>query len=115
MDGSQINVCHPGGLKRAIDTKLNLQDPLPYLTGTASAFTRFTSFVEAVQEEEEEFVWGAIVELEEEVKNIKGLVTTQAQERAEVMKGTNKNKEAVNKIISKREEKTVETHQSAYC
>ena len=57
--------------------------------------------MKAVQEEEEKFVWGAIAELEEEMKNIEGLVTTQAQERAEVTKGTNKNKEAVNKIISK--------------
>jgi len=48
------------------------------------------------------------------VKNIEGLVMIQAQERAEVMKGTDKNKEAVNKIISKQEEKTVETHQPAY-
>ena len=57
--------------------------------------------MKAVQEEEEKFVWGAIAELEEEMKNIEGLVMTQAQERAEVTKGTNKNKEAVNKIISK--------------
>jgi len=55
-----------------------------------------------------------MAELEEEVKNIEGLVTTQAQERAEMMKGTDKNKEAVNKIISKRGEKIVETYQPAY-
>ena len=34
MDGSQINVCHPRGLKGAINTKLNLWDPLSDLTGT---------------------------------------------------------------------------------
>jgi len=51
-----------------------------------------------------------MMELEEEVKNIEGLVTTQAQERTEVTKGIDKNKEAVNKIISKQGKKTVETY-----
>jgi len=75
MDRSQINVQHPEGLKGVINTKLNLQDPPPHLSGTIPAPARFTSFVKVVQEEEEEFVWGAMPELEEEVKNIEELVT----------------------------------------
>jgi len=75
MDRSQINVQYPGELKRAIDIKLNLQDLLLHLSGTILASARLNLFVEAVQKEEKEFVWGAMAELEEEVKNIEGLVT----------------------------------------
>ena len=74
MDRSQINVQYPGGLKRAIDIKLNLQDLPLHLSGTILASARLNLFVEAVQKEEKEFVWGAIAELKEEVKNIEGLV-----------------------------------------
>ena len=75
MDRSQINVQYPGELKRAIDIKLNLQDLLLHLSGTILASARLNLFVEAVQKEEKEFVWGVMAELEEEVKNIEGLVT----------------------------------------
>jgi len=37
---------------------------------------RFSSFVEAVQKEEDEFVWGTMAELKEEVKESAGLVMT---------------------------------------
>jgi len=49
--------------------------------------------------------------LEKEVKNIEGLVTTQAQEKRKTTKRTDKNKKAMNKIISKQEKKVVETCQ----
>ena len=114
MDRSQINVQHPEGLKGVINTKLNLQDPPPYLSGTTPAPARFTSFVKVVQEEEEEFVWGAMAELEEEVKNIEELVTMWAQEKTEAEKRADKNKEARNRMVSKQGEKTAETHQPAY-
>jgi len=65
----------------------------------APAPARFSSFVEVVQKEEDEFVWGAMAELEKEVKNIKGLVMTQVQEKTEIVKRTDKNKKAVNKMI----------------
>jgi len=54
---------------------LNLQDLPLHLSGTILAPARLNSFVEAVQKEEKEFVWRAMAELEEEVKNIEGLVT----------------------------------------
>jgi len=65
----------------------------------APAPARFSSFVEVVQKEEDEFVWRAMAELEKEVKNIKGLVMTQVQEKTEIVKRTDKNKKAVNKMI----------------
>jgi len=39
---------------------------------------KFSSFIEAVQEENDKFVWEAIAKLKEEVKESTGLVTTQA-------------------------------------
>jgi len=55
----------------------------------APAPARFSLFVEAVQEEEDEFVWGAMAELEE-VGEIEGLVTIRAQERQEIVQGAGK-------------------------
>ena len=78
MDGSPIDAHHPGGLKEAIDIKLNIQDLLPHLSNIAPIPARFSSFVEVIQEEEEEFVWGTMAELKEEVKESAGLVMTQA-------------------------------------
>jgi len=78
MDGSPIDAHHPGGLKEAIDIKLNIQDLLPHLSNIAPIPARFSSFVEVIQEEEEEFVWETMAELKEEVKESAGLVMTQA-------------------------------------
>ena len=82
-----------------INVKLNIQNLPPHLSNMAPAPARFSSFVEVVQKEEDEFVWGAMAELEKEVKNIKGLVMTQVQEKTEIVKRTDKNKKAVNKMI----------------
>jgi len=56
IDRSLINAHHPGGLKGAIDVKLNIQDLPPYLFNTTPALVRFSLFVEAVQEEDDKFV-----------------------------------------------------------
>jgi len=56
MDRSQINIYHPKGLKRVINTKLNLWDLPLYLSGTTPIPTRFSLFVKTVQEEEKKFV-----------------------------------------------------------
>jgi len=37
---------------------------------------KFSSFIEAVQEEDDKFVWGAMAELKEKVKESTGLVMT---------------------------------------
>jgi len=42
---------------------------------------KFSLFIEAVQEENDKFVWEAIAKLKEEVKESTGLVITRAQER----------------------------------
>jgi len=115
MDGSPIDACHPGGLKGVIDVKLNIQDLPPYLSNMAPAPARFSSFVEAVQEEEDEFVWGAMAELKKEVKESVGLVTIQAQERKrEVAEVTDRKKDARKDTVSRREEKKVEAYQPIY-
>jgi len=76
---------------------------------------RFSLFVKAVQEKEDEFVWGTIAELKEEVKESTGLVMTQAQERKrKVAKVIDRKKYARKNIVSRREEKKVEAHQLAY-
>jgi len=76
---------------------------------------RFSSFVEAVQEEEDEFVWGTIAELKEEVKESTGLVMIQAQERKrKVAEITDRKKYTREDIVSRQEEKKVEAHQLAY-
>ena len=51
MDGFPIDAHHPGGLKGAIDVKLNIRDLLPHLFNTAPALARFSLFVKVVQEE----------------------------------------------------------------
>ena len=89
---------------------MNLQDLPLHLSGTILAPARLNSFVEAVQKEEKEFVWRAMAELEEEVKNIEGLVMMRVQEKTEAEKRADKNKEARNRIVSKQGEKTAETH-----
>lgn len=95
MDGSPIDARHPGGLKGAIDVKLNIRDLPPHLSNMAPTPARFSSFVEAIQEEEDEFVWGTMAELKEEVKESAGLVTTRAQERKrEVAEVTDRKKYA---------------------
>jgi len=115
MDRSPIDARHPGELKGAIDIKLNIRDLPPYLSNMAPTPARFSSFVEAVQEEEDEFVWGTMVELKEEVKESAGLVMTQAQERKrEVAEVTDRKKYAREDTVSRREEKKVEAHQPAY-
>jgi len=74
MNGFPINACYPEGLKGAVDTKWNIQDPLPHLSGIILGPIKFSSFIEAIQEENDKFVWGAIVELKEEVKKSIGLI-----------------------------------------
>jgi len=76
---------------------------------------RFSSFVEVIQEEEDEFVWGTMAELKEEVKESAGLVITRAQERKrEVTEVTDRKKYAREDTVSRQEEKKVEVHQPAY-
>ena len=52
--------------------------------------TKFSSFVEAMQVEEKELMWGVMAELESEKEEVRGLVMTRAQERKEVEKETDK-------------------------
>jgi len=81
----------------------------------APILARFSLFIEAIQEEEDEFVWGTIAELKEEVKESASLVTTQAQERKrEVTEVTDRKKYTREDTVSRREEKKVEAHQLAY-
>jgi len=47
-DGSLIDACYLGGLKRAIDTKSNRRDILPHLVRTTATSTKLSSFVEAI-------------------------------------------------------------------
>jgi len=76
---------------------------------------RFSSFVEAIQEEEDEFVWGTMAELKEKVKESADLITTRAQERKrEVAEVTDRKKYAREDTVSRQEEKKVEAHQPAY-
>jgi len=83
----------------------------PHLSNTVLALVRFSLFIEAVQEEKDKFVWGAMAELKEEVKESAGLVTTHAQERKrEVTKVTDRKKDARKDTVSRREEKKVEAH-----
>jgi len=111
MDGSPIDARHPGGLKGVIDIKLNIRDLPPHLSNMAPTPARFSSFVEAVQEEEDEFVWGTIAELKEEVKESAGLVMTRAQKRKrEVAEVTDRKKYAREDTVSRQEEKKVEAH-----
>jgi len=56
MNGSLINAHHPEGLKGVINIKLDIRDLLPHLSNMAPTPARFSSFIEAVQEEENEFV-----------------------------------------------------------
>jgi len=115
MDGSPIDARHPGGLKGAIDVKLNIRDLPPHLSNMALTPARFSSFVEAIQEEEDEFVWGTMAELKEEVKESAGLVTIRAQEKKrEVAEVTDRKKYAREDTVSRREEKKVEAHQPTY-
>jgi len=102
IDGSPINARHPGGLKEAIDIKLNIRDLPPHLFNMAPTLARFSSFVEVVQEEEDEFVWRTMAELKEEVKESAGLVTTQAQEKKkEVAEVTDRKKYAREDTVSR--------------
>jgi len=111
MDRSPIDACHLGGLKEVIDVKLNIQDLLPHLSNMVPAPARFSSFVEAVQEEKDEFMWRAMAELKEEVKESASLVTTQAQERKkEVAEMTDRKKDARKDTVSRQVEKKVEAY-----
>jgi len=78
--------------------------------------TRFSSFIEATEvEEEKEFVWGAMAELEEEREEVGGLAMTRAQERKEVGKGVDKRGEIGDRLANRRgKEKTEEAWQPAY-
>jgi len=56
LDGSPIDARHPGGLKGAVDFKLNIWDMLPHLSNIMSTPTKFSSFIGATQFEEDKFV-----------------------------------------------------------
>jgi len=115
MDGSPIDARHPGGLKGVIDVKLNIRDLPSHLSNMAPTPARFSSFVKAIQEEEDEFVWETMAELKEEVKESTGLIATRAQKRKrEVAEVTDRKKYAREDTVSRREEKKVEAHQPAY-
>ena len=81
--------------------KSNGRDTPLHLARTTATFTKFSSFVEVTQEEENEFVQGAIAELEDEVKESAGLVMIQAQERREVVKATDREKDTRKDIVSR--------------
>ena len=85
-----IDARHSGGLKKAIDTKSNGRDTPPHLARATATSTKFSSFVKAMQVEEEELVWGVMAELESEKEEVGGLVMTRAQERKEVEKEADK-------------------------
>jgi len=115
LDGSPIDACHPGGLKRVVDFKLNIQDMPPHLSNITSTPTKFSSFIGATQFEEDEFVWGAVTQLESEVEEADGLVTTRAQERKKTAKGADQKREVENKEISQKGEgRAAEVYQPAY-
>jgi len=59
------------------------------LARTTVTFTKFSSFVEVIQKEEDEFVWGAMAKLKDKVKENAGLVTTWTQKRKEVIEVPN--------------------------
>jgi len=115
LGGSPIDARHPGGLKGAVDFKLNIRDMPPHLSNITSTPTKFSSFIGATQFEEDEFVWGAVTQLESEVEEADGLVTTKAQERKETAKGADQKREVENKEISQKGEgRAAEVHQPAY-
>ena len=106
-DGSLIDARHPGGLKGAIDAKSNGRDILPHLARATATSTKFSSFVEATQVEEEELVWGVMAELESEKEEVGGLVMTRAQRRKKVEKGADKGGEGGEQQTNRsRKEKT---------
>jgi len=102
LDGFLIDAHHLGRLKGAIDIKLNIQDLPPHLSNMAPASARFSLFVEAIQEEEDKFVWGAVMQLESEVEEADGLVTTRIQERKETAKRADKKKKWGARRLDKR-------------
>ena len=115
MDESPIDARHSGGLKGAVDAKWNIRDPPPHLSGMTPGPTKFSSFIEVVQEEDDEFVWGAMAELKKEVKESVSLVMMRAQERKrEVTEVTNRKKYARDTVSRQEEKKKVEAHQLAY-
>ena len=90
-NGTCINACHPDGLKGAIDEKMASQQQSLHQSSTLKASTAFNSFVEVIQiEEEEEYVWGVMVELEQEVKEVEGLVATRMQKKKNMERGITK-------------------------
>ena len=56
LDRSLIDAHHLRGLKGAIDAKGNGRDIPLHLARTTVTFTKFSSFIEVIQEEEDEFV-----------------------------------------------------------
>jgi len=116
LDGSLINARHPGGLKGAIDAKSNGRDTPLHLARATATSTKFSSFVEATQIEEEKLVWGVMTELESEKEEVGGLVMTRAQGRKEVEKGADKGGEGGEQQTNKSgKEKTEGIRQPAYC
>ena len=102
LDESPIDACHPGGLKGAVDFKLNIWDIPPHLSNITSIPTKFSSFIGATWFEEDEFVWEAMTQLESKIEEADGLVTTRVQERKETAKRTDQKKEVENKEISQK-------------
>jgi len=114
-DGSLIDAHHLGGLKGAIDAKSNRRDTPPHLAKATATSTKFSSFVEATQIEEEELVWGVMAELESEKEEVGGLVMTRAQGKKEVEKRADKGGEGGEQQTNRSgKEKTEGIRQPAY-
>ena len=74
----------------------------PHLSNITSIPTKFSSFIGATQFEEDEFVWGAMTQLESKVEEADGLVTTRVQERKETAKRTDqKRKWRTRRLVKK--------------
>jgi len=76
---------------------------------------KFSSFIGATRFEEDKFIWGAVTQLESEVEEANGLVTTRAQKRKKTAKGADQKKKVENKEISQKGKgRAAEVHQLAY-
>ena len=74
----------------------------PHLSNITSIPTKFSSFIGATRFEEDEFVWGAMTQLESKVEEADGLVTTRVQERKETAKRTDqKRKWRTRRLVKK--------------
>jgi len=85
------------------------------LARATATSTKFSLFIEAMQVEKKELVWGVMAELESEKEEVGGLVMTRAQGRKEVEKGADKGGEGGEQQTNRsRKEKTERIRQPAY-